>query len=338
MSDPNRIPRHIALAYEYGLMIPGWCFKDYVIHAAIAPDGYEVIVVDGVQRSGKSNQSLQIDSWAKTATMAFKLNEVKYSDYKAEIDGGLPPGDYIRELSIQPDEKTLWLNVLDSVLFKAGAFVSYLKEVPDGEPTDVALWDDIAGHYTNMSFRIDPEEYAQVDSAFTVLGTKARVIITNIPNVTRLSKNIKDHSSFEIFIGRNRRRMLHRIFRLPGIRTINMNDFKADVEAPSDFDIFKVPEWAWRIYEKRRFDLAQEVFKSLGETVEMDKPPEGFVSIPDAIRIVREMGLKWGASTIQQGASRGLWKKAKAGGYLFVDKESFMKVAEAELYTPRKPA
>ena len=332
----NRLPRHIALAYDFGLMKEGWCLKDYVMHAAIAPDGYEVIVVDGVQRSGKSNQSLQIDSWGKQATHIFKLNNVDYSEYKKEVDAGLPPADYMREMRYQPSEKDLWEDVLESVLFKAGTFVSYLKVVPDGEPTDVVCWDDIAGHYTNLSFRIDPEEYAQVDSAFTVLGTKARIIITNIPNVTRLSKNIKDHCSFEIFIGRNRRRLLRRIFRLPGIRNINMNEFKADVEAPSDFDIFRVPEWAWRTYEKRRFDLAQEVFKSLGETVEMDKAPEGYVSIPDAIRLARDNGLGWGALTIQQNASRSLYKKVKAGGYLFIEQESFMKIVDAEKYTAVK--
>jgi len=329
-------PKHVILAYEYGLMVRGWCFKDYIQHAAVAPDGYEVVAVDGVQRAGKSNQSLQIVGWAKHATQAFKLNDVEYKDYKAAIDAGTPPADYIDALPIQPTERDLWEAVLECIQFKASEFTAYLGAVPDGEPTDACLWDDIAGHYSNMSFRISPEEYAQVDGAFTVLGTKARVIVTNIPNLTRLSKNIKDHLSFEIFIGKNKKRMLRRIFRLPGLRSPNMNEFKADVEAPSGFDIYRIPAWAWTRYEKRRFELARDVFKALGESVDMDQVPPGYLSIPDAIRRARDRGAGWGVSTIQQNASRGAWKKVKAQGEMFIEEESFMKVLEAETYKPGK--
>ncbi len=181
-----------------------------------------------------------------------------------------------------------------------------------------------------MSFRIDPEAYAQVDSAFTVIGTKAKIIITNIPNITRLSKNIKDHLSIEIFVGRNKLRKMMRVFRLPGLKHVDMNLFKADVEQPSRFDIYKIPAWAWRRYEDRRIELAKDVFETLGETVGMDHAPEGYLSIPDAINKAVDLGVNWGASTIQQGASRGLWKKVKADGYLFIEDDSFTRVIEAE--------
>ena len=317
-------------------MVVGWCLKDYIQDASVRSDGFEVCLVEGIQRSGKSNMSLQIAGWAKHATLALKLNDKTEKDYLEAKKKGVLPMDYFESLPIQPTEKELWTDVLACIMFKANEFVEYLEAVPDGEPTDCVVWDDIAGHYSNMTFRISPESYAQVDGAFTVLGTKARIIITNIPNLDRLSKNIKDHLSIEIFIGRNKRRKMMRLFRLPGLKHVNMNAFKADIETPSKFDLYKIPKWAWDIYEGRRIQLAKDVFKALGETVDMDSAPEGYISVPDAIVIARDSGLKWGASTIQQNASRGLWKKVTVEGYLFIEQDSFLKIVEAENYTPSK--
>lgn len=317
-------PKHILIAMDYGLMVSGYCLKDYIQEAAISKSGYEVCVADGVQRSGKSNFCLQAAGWAKEATMRIKRG-----------DKWLSPGWDNPE---PVDEKTLWEAVLACIVFKPGEFVGYLKAVPDGDPTDCVLWDDIAGHYSNMSFRLDPEAYAQVDSAFTVLGTKARVILSNIPNLSRLSKNVKDHISVEVFIGRNKFRKIMRVFRLPGLEHIDMNTFKADIELPSGFDIYKIPKWAWDRYEERRFKLARDIFNELGKTVDLDTPPEGFISVPEAVRLARDQGVGWGGATVQQGASRGLWKKAKVGGYLFVERASFLTLIEAEKYKPSKKA
>jgi hypothetical protein len=291
-----------------------------VQEAVVLDAGYEVIAIDGVQRSGKSNMSLQAASWAKEAKLRI-----------ARGDNWLSPGwDNPEPI----DEDQLWEEVLSCIVFKAAEFVEYLQAVPDGEPTDVVIWDDISGHYSNMSFRIDPEEYAQVDGAFTVLGTKAKVIVTNIPNLSRLSKNVKDHISVEVFIGRNRKRKIMRVFRLPGMKHIDMNTFKCDIELPSNFDLYRIPKQYWDRYESKRIQLAKDVFTRLGEKVEMDHPPEGYISLPDAIRLARSNGLSWGISTIQQGGSRGAWKKVRVAGYAFIERDSFMKVVEAEQYKP----
>ena len=196
MSD---IPPHMQQAYKYGLIRPGWNVRDYIVYAAIAKDGYEVAAVDGVQRSGKSNLSLQLSSWSKEATLIFHLNGSDYMGFLEAIED-MTPSDYIDSLTNKPTERVIWEKVLADISFKAGEFVSTMKDVPDKNPKDSHVWDDIAGHYTNMSFRIDPEAYAQVDSAFTVIGTKCKIIITNIPNITRLSRNVKDHTSIEIFV------------------------------------------------------------------------------------------------------------------------------------------
>jgi len=327
----SEIPPHMQQAYKYGLLRHGWNIRDYVVYAALAKDGYEVIAVDGVQRSGKSNLSLQVSSWAKEATMIFQLNGSDYAGFLDAIED-ITPSDYIDSLPNKPTERVIWEKVLADISFKAGEFVSTMKDVPDKKPKDSHVWDDIAGHYTNMSFRIDPESYAQVDSAFTVIGTKCKIIITNIPNITRLSRNVKDHTSIEIFVGRNKLRKMMRIFRLPGLKSMDMNLFKVDVEPPTKFDIYNIPSWAWEIYENRRIELAKEVFETLGETVGMDSAPDGYLSIPEAVIKAKEMGADWGVSTIQQNASRGLWKKIKVDGYMFIEDESFTKVLEAELY------
>jgi len=326
-------PRHIQIALQYGLLRLGWNIKDYVVHAALTRDGYEVIVVIGVQRSGKSNESLQISSWAKEATIKFRKNNVDINDYLQAVDvDGVYPSDFIDALPVKATEREIWSKVLADLVFKASSFVAHLKAVPDREPLDSLDWDDIAGHYTNMEFRLDPQAYAQVDSAITVLGTKAKVIITNIPNMTRLARNIKDHTTMEIFIGRNKLRKMMRIFRLPGLKYMDMNLFKADVEPPSMFDLYKVPDWAWEIYEGRRIELAKEVFEVLGETVGFDKAPEGYLSVPEAIILAKDMGVDWGVSTIQQNASRGVWKKIKVGGYMFIEEKSYKRMLEAQTY------
>lgn len=330
-----KAPWFIVKAYAYGLMRKGWNLRDYVVYAAVANDGYEVIVCIGVQRSGKSNESLQIASWAKQATLVFELNHVSVTDFLKHVnEEKKPPSDFIDAQPIQPNSKMVWERVLDCIQFTAGDFVSYLKDVPENQPTDVVIWDDISGHYTNMSFRIDPESYAQVDSAFTVLGTKARIIITNIPNINRLTKNVKDHMTVQIFIGRNKLREILRVFRLTMKNRTNMSEYLGQLEKPTKFDIYAIPEWAWRIYEDRRIKLAQDVFESLSTQVDQDHAPEGYISVAEAVKLARDNGLNWGVSTVQQGGSRGLWKKASSGGFMFIEKESFEKMIEAEAYRP----
>lgn len=327
-------PWWIVKAYAYGLMRKGWNLRDYVMYAAVANDGYEVIVCIGVQRSGKSNESLQIASWSKQAKMVFELNHISVASFLEYINGGGFPSEFIDSQPIQPTEKELWEAVLQTIQFTAGDFVSYLDSVADNETTDSVVWDDISGHYTNMSFRIDPEAYSQIDSAFTVLGTKARIIITNIPNINRLTKNVKDHMTIMIFIGRNKLREIHRVFRLTMRNKTNMGEYLAQLEKPTKFDIYNIPEWAWNRYEERRVNLAKEVFKTLGTKVDLDKIPDGHFSVADAIKRARDSGLKWGVSTVQQGASRGLWGKVTVGGKLYIEKESFEEMIKAESYQP----
>lgn len=322
-------PRHIELGYEYGHLVKGWCFKDYIMDAAVRRDGYETVVVDGVQRVGKSNFSLQTASWAKKASIAFKLNQVDMNEYKKAKARGVTPSEYVNSLPIQPTEQQIWTAVLTDLTFKPSDFVNTLEAVPDDDPLDCLTWDDVNAHFTNTAFRIDPEQYSAIDSTFTVVGTKCRVIIANIPNVGRLAKNIKDNCTFEVYIGKNRIRMMKRIFRLPGLRRMDMNLFKIDVEVPSDFDIYAIPAWAWREYEAKRIKLANEALQILKAVTNMAEL-EGYIPIFEAVKIAKAEGMKWGVATVQQWISRGVLVGQKVNNQLCVQEDSLRAAIEAE--------
>lgn len=300
----ERIPRHIKLGIEYGLIIEGFGLKEYLIDASSRPDGYETVIVDGVQGAGKSNLSLQMAAWVKHATLT-------------------------RELGREPTETELWEAVLASLVFKPSDFVNRLEEVPSDSPLDCLIWDDINAHYTNTAFRINPEEYAAVDATFTVVRTKVHVMIINIPNVTRLAKNVKDNATFEIFVGRNRKRMMRRVFRLPGLRNMDMNLFKVDIEMPSKFDIYKIPKWAWERYEKMRRDLANQALGVLKAATNMEEL-EGFIPITEAVKLCKQHGVNWNVSTIQQNGSRGIFTTQKVNGKLHIYEKELLEVIEVE--------
>jgi hypothetical protein len=274
--------------------------------------------------------SLQIEGWAKHAYLTWKLNHIQLHDYNKAKTKGVNPTDFFYDQPNQPNEKTLWDAVIDEgLVFKPSDFVKTLEQVPDDDPKDSLCWDDINAHYTNTAFKLNPQEYSAIDSTFTVVGTKCRVIICNIPNVTRLAKNIKDNCTFEVFIGKNRLRMLKRIYRLPGLKSMEMNLFKVDVEAPSKFDIFKIPTYAWNRYEAKRIELAKEALNVLKSVTNM-QDLEGYLPILDAVKVAKEHGMRWGIASIQQWCSRGVLKGQKINNELCVSEESLMKAIEAE--------
>jgi len=323
------VPRHIKLGIEYGHIVPGWCFKDYIQDASVRKDGYETVIVDGTQRVGKSNLSLQVTSWAKHASLAFKLNGCTREQYNNAKKKRVTPTEFIESLSIQPTETNIWETTIKDIVFKPSDFVNTLEAIPDDEPLDSLLWDDINAHYTNTAFKIDPTQYSAIDSTFTVVGTKCRVIICNIPNVSRLAKNIKDNATFEIYVGKNRKRMMKRLYRLPGLKTMDMNLFKIDIEMPSQFDIYKIPSWAWKLYEAKRLELANEALNILKASTNMEDL-EGYIPVFEAVKFAREAGMKWGIASIQQWISRGVLEGQKVNNQLCVTRASLLAAIESE--------
>jgi hypothetical protein len=314
------IPKYIQVGLQYGLLKEGYGFKDYIQEAAIMRNGFELVAVDGVQRAGKSNCSFQIGSWAKEASLRIQRG-----------DQWLSPGwDNLEPI----DEHLIWDALWIQKVYDPANFVKTLQAVPESEPLDVLVWDDLNASYTNTTFRLDPEQYSAIDSTFTVVGTSCKVIVANIPVITRLSKNIKDNTTFEIFIGKNQMRKMMRIFRLPGTRAIDMNLFKVDVEPPEKFDIYNIPSWWWKKYEAERGALAKKVLGKLAEVSNMEDVP-GYIPLTEAVQICAEAGVPWGIQSIQQMASRDIFPKQIVKNKFCVEEARFREVVSAEA-TARK--
>jgi hypothetical protein len=286
------------------MLTPGWCAADYLLDAASRDDGYETVLVDGVQGSGKSNLSLQAASWVKRQTLT-------------------------RELGREPSEAEVWEAVLGCLIFTPADFVNTLEAVPDSRPLDVVIWDDIQAHYTSSTFKTDIDQYAAIDATWAVIRTKVHVIIVTIPNIGRLAKNVKDNCTFEWFVGKNRLRKFMRLFRLPGLRKVDMNLFKVDVELPSKFDLYTVPAWAWVRYDRLRKDLANQALGNLKSVTDMGQL-EGYISIGDAVALCKQSGVRWGLSTLGQGVSRGYFVGQKVHGIMHLDKAYLLTMIEHE--------
>ena len=137
--------------------------------------------------------------------------------------------------------------------------------------------------------------------------------------ITRLPKNIKDNISIEAYIGRNRLEQIRRVYRLPGTRSIDSNLFKPILERPHHFDLHAVPEWAWKIYDKKREAMANKALGTLRGVTDMEDETD--------YTPVLDLGINLGLSpnTLQQMVSRGVAKGKKVNGLLrvhnnFVDK------------------
>jgi len=293
---------------KFGLIQPGYKFMDYILEAVKDPSGYETVCWHGQQGSGKSNNALQCAAPIVRYTLTKKLGR-------------------------EPTEEEVWNGVLDRIVFTPSDFVRKLEEVDPDDRLDLIIWDDIQLNYTSSTFKLDMEQYSAIDSMFAVIRTKVALVFITIPNITRLPKNVKDNVTFERFVGKNRMVQTRKIFRLPGTDGINSNLFKPVLYDPEPFNLFDIPPWAWTKYEKMRRKIADEALKMLKGVVNMEEV-EGFVSLPDAVKIVRDHGLRWGIQSIQQMASRGIIQKQVINGELCVNEESLMKIVEAETYKP----
>lgn len=298
------IPKHVMLGIDYGLIKEGYSLIDYLSEAEKDPSGYETSAIHGQQGSGKSNFALQL---------AYDIIERRLT----------------REKLRKPDPEDVWEEVFKRLVFTPADFVKRLEGIAINDRLDVIVWDDIQLNYTSSTFKTDIEQYAAIDSMFAVIRTKVAVILITIPNITRLPKNVKDNVTFEIFIGKNRKVQTRKVYRLPGTKYMDSNLFKPQIEAPGFFNIYDIPSPIWNRYEKLRKEIANKALAVLKGVTDMDER-EGFISIPEAVRLCREHGLSWSASTIQQNSSRGLYRGQKIQGVLCIERDGLLAILEAE--------
>ena len=243
---------------------------------AIEHEGYETVCNHGRQGSGKSNFMLQQGYW------------------------------------ILQD----WDEVLKALVFTPTDFVQKLKDLGKGRRVPWIGFDDVGVSYPASTFRTDVKLYQDIDSVWAAIRTKCNVISLTIPLIDRLSKNIRDNVSIEIYLGRNRHFMVERI-----VRTLNFYKMLTDLDKilieEGKLDIFKVPKGVFAEYWDMRLNLTELALNKLEQSSEM-RDPTGYMPVRDA-------ALKAGisATTLQQAISRGVYEGRKIGGLLHILEEDF---------------
>jgi len=299
------IPSHVRIAYSFGLLKPGYSLHDYMVEAVKGPpgqpgrSGYETILIWAVQGSGKSTRGLQ-------------FMKGLYAD---------------------------WDTVLKNVVFTPQEFIDLLENVPDDETVPGLFWDDILVHFPASKFKTDIKMYESIDSTFASIRTKANNIIASLPIIDRTAKNIKDNTTFEVFLGRNQLELVNRIFRLPGKRRMESNFFKVQLDHFKKFDLFEVPIHIWKKYWKRRVRLTNEALESLKAVTDMGEDPD-YINIIDGARLYREgANRRLSPNTLQQMGSRGIIETKKFKGKLRVYRADILRLIDEELAgrKPKKP-
>lgn len=250
---------------------------------AVENEGYETVCLWGVQGSGKSTRALQMAYWI-------------YRD---------------------------WERVLDHVIFRPSELVDRVDAIPDGERIPCLVWDDIGVHYPSSKFKTDIQVYEAIDSTWAAIRTKVAVMIVTIPLFNRLAKNVKDNVTFEVFLGRNQKEIIKRLFYLPGTERIEANFFKVTVEWPEIFDLYRVPKPIWERYWTLRLKLTREAIENLKGVAE----PEADETFTTVWEVAKELSVS--ANTLQQMGSRGLIPTKKIRHQLYIP-NSFIPELKAE--------
>ena len=203
---------------------------------------YEMVAIWGIQGNGKSNLMLQILHWI----------------YQT------------------------WDTVLDHIEFKPRGLVDRFKKINMGMRIPGLGYDDVTVHNPNSKFKTDIQTYEAMDQLFAAIRTKLSVMICTVPVIDRLPKNMKDNVTFEITVGRNQNLRINRIFRMPGIGTLESNLFKVQIEPQRKLNIYDVPLEPFEKYEARRFTLADEAINMLDEASQHENIPLGYCDIFEA--------------------------------------------------------
>jgi len=197
-----------------------------------------------------------------------------------------------------------------------------LKTIPQGRLIPWIGWDDMTVHYPSSTWRTDIEKYQAIDSSWAALRTKVNVIDLNCPLIDRAAKNIRDNVTIENFIGRNQVELIERYIRLPGLKRVASNFFKAQIEPLKRFDIYDVPTDVFEEYWEERLRLADEALEKLGnvytkDEIDLDK----YVPIHVA---VKDLGIS--PHSIMRMSSQGSIRTHKFNGLLHIKLEDYEKV------------
>ena len=219
-----RILQH---AVTFGLVIPEYTMRNYVEYAIESPAGYETLNIWGTQGAMKSCRSMIISHWI-------------YDDWDTVL----------AEMVLVPDAKGL-------SGFEKRGFLQKMRGIQKGKCCPLLVWDDVTVGMPSATFKTDIEQYGAIDSAWAAIRTKIKVVVLNNPLIDRIGKNVKDNVTLEVFLGRNQVELIERFIRLPGLKHLESNFFKVQVEPLHKFNYRYVPRDVFKEYFSLRLEIAE---------------------------------------------------------------------------------
>ena len=303
--EPGEIPPHwedtlkrygikiLKLAMTFGIVVPEFTMRNYIEWAIEKPGaGYETIDVWGVQGSKKSCRCLILSHWV-------------YGDWD----------EVFNHIILMPDAKEL-------PGYADRGFLQKMKTIDKGFRSPLEVWDDITVQMPSSNFKTNVKQYAAVDSAWAAIRTKITVMLLNNPLIDRLGRNIKDNITMEVFLGPNQVELIERFVRLPGLKHLESNFFKVQVEPLHQFDWRYVPRDVFKQYFELRLEIADFAIHKMGvaygDEAELQRD---LVPVHKAV-----LELRCSPHTLMSMMSRGLVRTEKVGNTKYINKEDYEKI------------
>ena len=302
--EPGEIPpywqetlkRHgikiMQLAMTFGLVIPEYTMKDYVLHAVKRPEGYETICIHGRQGSKKSCRTLSASYWV-------------YQDWDTVLE----------ELVLVPDAK-------DMPQYKERGFIQKMQSISKSDVMPLLAYDDYTVGMPSSAFKTDIEMYGAIDSMWAAIRTKVKVVVLNCPLIDRLGKNVKDNVTIEVMIGPNQVEQIERWIHLVGLKQAESNFFKVQIEPLHKFDWRQVPKDVFDQYFELRKEISDVAVHKMGRAAKDEAVlKEDMMS---ALDVTTELHIAPASFTLM--VSKGLVAGEKINGRLYVSKSDVEKL------------
>lgn len=249
------------------------------------------------QGSKKSCRTLAVSYWA-------------YGDWDTVLE----------EIVLLPDSKGL------SDDYKNRGFIQKMQSVSREETVPLVAWDDYTVGMPSSTFKTDIEVYGAVDAAWAAIRTKTKVMVLNCPLIDRIGRNVKDNITIEVMLGRNQVEQIERFVRLVGLKHLESNFFKVQIEPLHKFDYKQVPKSVFDQYFELRKEIADYAIHKMGKAYQDEAALlEDMVGL-NQIRSESPIAL----TTLSDMIKRGFIESEKINGKLYIKKQEWSRFIEEE--------
>ena len=291
----------LKLAMTFGLVIPEYTMRDYIEYAAESNSGFETIAIWATQGSKKSCRTMILSHWV-------------YQDWDTVLE----------EMVMMPDAHEM-------PGYEKRGFLQKIKAIEKGSCVPLLAWDDLTVGLPSASYKTDIEQYGAIDSAWAAIRTKIKVIVMNCPLIDRIGRNVKDNITMEVFLGRNQVELIERFIRLPGLKQLESNFFKVQVEPLHKFDYKYVPKDVFDEYFELRKEIAEFAIQKMGKAFKDEASLQEDMMTP--IQIMQEISIA--PSSLNDMMRRNFLPHEKINGKLYVSRKDFDDFKKAYLGNPR---